>query len=189
MAAAVFSDPTALREIRNHVADQRPEIKHDLSAVRRESIRMALERAGEDPRLAEAAFDAFFAARQQVTLFDDARPALDAMAARFPLVSLSNGNADLARVGIAKYFRAAVSAREFGIGKPDARIFVAAAEAAGVAPEHVLHVGDDATLDVVGALNAGMQAAWLNRAGHAWPHEQQPDVAVRSLSELCDLLR
>ncbi|MFL6693309.1 MAG: HAD family hydrolase [Ramlibacter sp.] len=189
MAASLFSNPAALREIRNHVADQRPEIKHDLSAVRRESIRLALSRAGEDPSLAEPAFDAFFTARQQVDLFDDARPALEFMAARFPLVSLSNGNADLERVGIAQYFRAAVSAREFGIGKPDPRIFHAAAGAVDVLPQEVLHVGDDATLDVVGALNAGMQAVWLNRAGHQWPHEQQPDVTVKDLIQLCDLLR
>ena len=188
MAAALFSNPAALRDIRNHVADQRPEIKHDLSAVRRESIRLALYRAGEDPLMADPAFEAFFAARQQVQLFDDARPALEFMAARYPLVSLSNGNADLQRTGIAQYFRAAVSAREFGIGKPDPRIFVAAAGAADVLPEQVLHVGDDATLDVVGALNAGMQAAWLNRGDHQWPHEQQPDVTVKDLSQLCDLL-
>lgn len=188
MTAALFANPAALREIRNHVADQRPEFKHDLSAVRRESIRLALYRAGEDPLLAEPAFDTFFAARQQVDLFDDARPALEFLARRFPLVSLSNGNADLERVGIGRYFRAAVSAREFGIGKPDPRIFLAAAGAVDVQPEHVLHVGDDATLDVVGALNAGMQAAWLNRANHHWPHEQQPDVTVRDLSQLCALL-
>jgi FMN hydrolase / 5-amino-6-(5-phospho-D-ribitylamino)uracil phosphatase len=189
MAAALFSNPAALRDIRNHVADLRPEIKHDLSAVRRESIRLALDRAGEDPQLAEPAFEAFFAARQQVELFEEAREALEFMASRFPLVSLSNGNADLQRVGIAQYFRAAVSAREFGVGKPDPRIFHAAAGAADVLPEQVLHVGDDATLDVVGALNAGMQAAWLNRAEHHWPHEQQPHVTVKDLSQLCELLR
>lgn len=187
MTAALYANPAALREIRNHVADRRPEIKHDLSAVRRESIRLALDRAGEDPLLADAAFDTFFAARQQVELYGDARPALEFLAARFPLVSLSNGNADLERVGIGRYFRAAVSAREFGIGKPDARIFLAAAGAVDVAAEDVLHVGDDATLDVVGALNAGMQAVWLNRAGHDWPHEQQPHVTVRDLTELCAL--
>ncbi len=188
MAAALFSNPTALREIRNHVADRRPDLKHDLSAVRRESIRLALYRAGEDPLLADDAFEAFFAARQQVELFEDVRPALQSLSERFPLVSLSNGNADLERVGLAPFFRAAVSAREFGVGKPDPRIFHAAAGAVDVMPEHVLHVGDDATLDVVGALNAGMQAVWVNREDHAWPHPQRPHAMVTSLSQLCELL-
>jgi putative hydrolase of the HAD superfamily len=188
MAAALFSNPMALREIRNHVADHRPELKHDLSAVRRESIRLALYRAGEDPRMADAAFEAFFEARQQVELFDDVRPALQMLSERFPLVSLSNGNADLARVGLAPFFRAAVTAREFGVGKPDPRIFHAAAGAVDLVPQQVLHVGDDATLDVVGALNAGMQAVWVNREDHTWPHPQRPHATVASLTQLCELL-
>jgi putative hydrolase of the HAD superfamily len=188
MAAALFSNPAALRDIRNHVAEHRPELKYDLSAVRRESIRLALYRAGEDPLLAEPAFEAFFEARQQVDLFDDARPALEMLSRRYPLVSLSNGNADLRRVGLAAYFKAAISAREFGVGKPDPRIFHAAAGAVDVQPQDVLHVGDDATLDVIGALNAGMQAVWVNRGDHLWPHEQQPHATVRTLTELCGLL-
>src|SRR4051812_19810894 len=138
MAAALFSSPSALREIRDYMATNRPELKNDLSAVRRESIRLALYRAGENPLMAERAFEVFFAERQRVTLYEDALPALQFLAERFPLVSLSNGNADLGRVGIAPYFRAAISAREFGVGKPDPRIFVAAAGALEVMPQDVL---------------------------------------------------
>ncbi|WBY01616.1 HAD-IA family hydrolase [Ramlibacter tataouinensis] len=188
MAAALFSNPGALAEIRQHLAEQRPELRHDLSTLRRESIRLALYRAGEDPLLADAAFNAFFEARQQVELFEDVMPALQALSQRYPLVSLSNGNADLQRIGLAGYFRATVTAREFGVGKPDPRIFHAAAGAVDVLPHDVLHVGDDATLDVVGALNAGMQAVWVNRVDNLWPHEQQPHATVRTLAQLCELL-
>ena len=188
MAAALFSTPSALHEIRSHMLRRRPELKNDMSAMRRESIRLALYRAGENPLLAEAAFEAFFAARQVVTLFDDVLPALETLSARFPLVSLTNGNADLERVGLAPYFRAAISAREFGVGKPDPRIFHAAADALALAPEHVLHVGDDATLDALGAINAGMQAAWVNRTEQFWPHEPRPHLTMSNLTELCDLL-
>jgi putative hydrolase of the HAD superfamily len=187
--STLYADPAALRAIREEVGVQLAHLKHDLSAVRRESIRVVLERAGEDPSLAEPAFEAFFAARQQVELFEDARESLEFLSSRMPLVSLSNGNADLQRTGIAPYFKAAVSAREFGVGKPDPAIFHAAAKAAGVAAENVLHVGDDATLDVIGALNAGMQAAWVNREDHLWPHEQQPHVTVTDLRQLCALFR
>jgi putative hydrolase of the HAD superfamily len=189
MAAALFSSPSALREIRDYMATNRPELKHDLSAVRRESIRLALYRAGENPLLADKAFDVFFAERQRVDLFEDARPALEFLSARFPLVSVSNGNADLQRVGLSAFFCAAISAREFGVGKPDPRIFHAAAGAVDLTPQQMLHVGDDATLDALGAINAGMQAAWLNRADHLWPHELQPHVMVTNLTELCALVK
>ncbi|WP_395686029.1 HAD family hydrolase [Caenimonas koreensis] len=189
MAAALFSSPSALREIRDYMSTNRPDLRYDLSAVRRESIRLALYRAGENPLLAEEAFEVFFAERQRVTLFDDALPALEHLAQRFPLVSISNGNADVGRVGLARFFRASISAREFGVGKPDPRIFLAAAGAIDVQPEDVLHIGDDATLDVLGALNAGMQAGWVNRADHLWPHELQPQVTLAHLGELADLFR
>ena len=189
MAAALFSSPEALREIRAYMGQQRPDLKHDLSALRRESIRLALYRAGENPLLAETAFEVFFAERQKVTLFPDAEPALEFLASRYPLVSVSNGNADVARVGLGRYFCASISAREFGVGKPDPRIFHAAAGAADVPPEAVLHVGDDVLLDVLGARNAGMQAAWANRVQALWPHEETPELEFASLSELCDALR
>jgi putative hydrolase of the HAD superfamily len=188
MTAALFANRGALREIRGEMGAARPDLKHDMSSLRRESIRLALRRAGEDPQLAEPAFEVFFAERQRVTLFDDALPALQFLAARFPLVALSNGNADLHRIGLAHFFRAAICAREFGVGKPDPRIFLAAAGAVDTMPEGILHVGDDATLDGLGALNAGMQAAWLNRSDELWPHEQEPHVTLTHLGELQELL-
>jgi HAD superfamily hydrolase (TIGR01549 family) len=189
MAAALFSSPAALRDIRDHMAASRPELKHDLSALRRESIRLALYRAGENPLFAEQAFEVFFAERQRVTLFEDAGPALEFLAARYPVVSVSNGNADLVRMGLGGFFRATISAREFGVGKPDPRIFHAAAGAVDAPPETVLHIGDDATLDALGALNAGMQAAWLNRSDAMWPHEMEPQVTLTNLTELVELMR
>jgi FMN hydrolase / 5-amino-6-(5-phospho-D-ribitylamino)uracil phosphatase len=159
-----------------------------LSAVRREAIRLALHRSNEDPQLAEPAFDVFFAERNRVTLYEDALLALEFLAQRFPVVALSNGNADVKRIGLGKYFSASISAQEFGIGKPDARIFHAAAGAVDVSVQSILHVGDDATLDVLGALNAGMQAAWLNRPGERWPHDLEPHITVANLTELCDHL-
>jgi putative hydrolase of the HAD superfamily len=187
--AALGADRQTLRAVREQVGRERPDLAHDLSALRRESIRGLLQRAGDDPALAEPAFEVFFDERQRVELFEDALPALERLSARFPLVAVSNGNADVHRVGIGAHFRAAISAREFGVAKPDARIFHAAAQAAGVAPAQALHIGDDAHLDGVGALNAGMQLAWVNRQGHAWDHAPlQPHLTVRDLGALCDAL-
>ena len=183
------ADATRLKAVRAAVVQARPDLAHDLSALRRESIRAVLAQAGDDPALAEPAFEVFFAERQRVTLFDDALPALQRLSARFPVVALSNGNASIEQVGIAAHFSGAVSAREYGVAKPDVRIFHAAAEVAGVAPDEVLHVGDDAFLDGVGALRPGMQLAWVNRAAHAWDQgPSQPHATVPDLLALCRLL-
>jgi FMN hydrolase / 5-amino-6-(5-phospho-D-ribitylamino)uracil phosphatase len=193
MTAALFSSPTALREIREHmhnvILKRKPEIAHDLSAIRRESIRLALYRAGDNPLLAEAAFDVFFAERNRVEFYEDTLPAIADLSRRFPLVSLSNGNAQLDRVGLSEYFKAAVSATNFGVAKPNSQIFNEAARLAGVQAHQVLHVGDDAAADVIGALDAGMQAVWLNRQGKVWPYSNvQPTLEIASLAELTALL-
>ena len=72
----------------------------------------------------------------------------------------------------------------FGVGKPDPRIFHEAAARAGVPAEAVLHIGDDAHLDGVGALGAGMQCVWINRDGHDWPSELSQPLTYASLSDL-----
>ena len=128
----------------------------------------------------------FFAERQRVDLFDDALPALAFWSQRYPVVALSNGNADVHRVGIGQHFHASVSAKSLGVAKPDVRIFEAGAQAAGVQPHEVLHIGDDALLDCVGALAAGMQVAWVNREGQAWlSSDSRPHLEVRDLHALC----
>ena len=158
---------------------------HDLSALRRESIRTALRRADEDPNLADPAFEAFFAERQRVELYDDALPALKWLSERYPLVAISNGNADIHLTGVGRWFRTAFNARAFGSGKPHAPIFRAAAASVDLLPRDVLHVGDDAALDVVGALDAGMQAAWLVRDERPWEHDARPQLIVPNLHALC----
>jgi len=162
-ACALAAQQGVVRRIRAEVQAEHAGLAHDLGALRREAIRRILVRAGDDPALADAAYAVFLAARQEVTLFGDALPALQALAARWPLVALSNGNADVQRVGIGRFFQASVSAADVGVAKPDARIFRLGAEAAGVPPGALLHVGDDALLDAQGALDAGLQAVWLRR--------------------------
>jgi putative hydrolase of the HAD superfamily len=187
-ATAAAHDITALRTWRNRVANARPDLAHDLSALRRESLRLALHHAGDDPALADPAFEVFFAQRQRVTLYDDALPGLQALAARYPILALSNGNASVQVVGLGAFFRGAMSAQEFGIGKPDPRIFQAACARLGFAPHEVLHVGDDLALDVRGALGAGQPAVWINRDGKEHPDDLAHVPAAATLTELVNWL-
>lgn len=182
-------DLASMRRLREQVAGELPEFAHDLSALRREAIRRALVSAGDDPALAAEAFDVFFAERQRVECFDDVKPALERLASRYTLVALTNGNADLERIGLAPWFRAGfVGAREVGIGKPDARIFQVACERLGCAPDDVLHVGDDLLLDVAGAQGAGLHAGWIERVPADAPAPQRLAWHGRDLLALADRL-
>ncbi len=188
-ATAAVHDTSSLRGLRNEVERRHPEWQHDLSRIRRESIRLALQQQGEDPALADAAFEVFFAARQQVELYADVLPALERLAARWPILALSNGNADVQRVGLGRYFAGSLSAREFGIGKPEAAIFHAACTRLGAPPAQVLHIGDDVALDIDGALQAGLRAAWVRRGEDAAARPRHaPHHTVSDLLALADSL-
>ncbi len=192
-SAPILSSPQVLRDLRVQFEAMRPELAGDMRALRLGSIRLVLDMSKEDPGLAEAAYDAFYAARQQVDFFDDALPALEWLSQRFPLVAVSNGNANLKLTGGHQFFRASLNPQSFGSGKPDAAIFHAAADAAGCAPGRMLHVGDDPDLDVAGAIAAGAQAAWVVRSEEAsaaqWSRSSPPPhLIVRDLRALCQAL-
>jgi putative hydrolase of the HAD superfamily len=79
-----------------------------------------------------------------------------------------------------------------GVRKPDPRILLEACQAAGVAPEKAMYVGDVAENDVLAANRAGMVSVLLWRAEGEPPQyvgELKPDHIVRSLDDLPALLK
>jgi len=186
--ARMLSDAPVRSQLRKSVVEAHPELAHDFSALRLAYLHRALAQAGDDSALAHSAFAVFFAERQRVTLFPDALAALAALAARYPVVAVSNGNADVTKVGLGAYFVGSVSAQSCGVAKPHIDIFHAAARSVQCDPSEVLHVGDDAHLDVLGALNAGMQAAWINRDAKVWSQSQTPHVTATDMAALCTSL-
>lgn len=182
----------AMRALRDKVVSEHPHLAHDYTRQRLITLERMLREAGDDVALVQPAFDAFFAARCQVEHYDDSIEALDRLAARVPLAALSNGNADLHRIGLMHLFRFQLGAREHGAAKPDASIFHAACARLDCAPSQVLHVGDDVEMDVLGAHQAGMRACWINRAdangqARSWPRQDfHPDLAFPTLIALAD---
>ena len=178
-----------MRALRECVVAEYPQHAHDLSLLRRLTIERALRESGGDVALAEAAYAIFFAERNRVDFYPDAPEALRRIAARVPLAAVSNGNADLAAIGIGDFFRFQLGAREHGAAKPSASIFHAACEQLGVPPHEVLHVGDHIEMDVLGAARAGLRTCWLDREGLTWPHaDVRPDLHFASLAALADWL-
>ncbi len=175
-----------LRALREQVAREHPELRFDFSALRRATLRRAMQPLGMGERDVERAFQVFFAARNRVELYADVPRALDSLRGRFRLASITNGNASVEAVGLSGYFEVSVSARDAGVAKPEPGIFAHAVERLGLEPHQVVHVGDDLELDVVGALGAGLNAVWVNRAREPIDAGATPTVA--SLDELPGLL-
>ena len=124
-----------MRALRERIWAEHPHLQHDFTETRLISLRQAMLPLGAVEADVQRAFSLFFEARNQVELFDGVKAALARLSAVVPIVSLSNGNADLHRIGIAQHFVGSVSAREFGRAKPDPAIFNAAASAIAVRSE------------------------------------------------------
>jgi 2-haloalkanoic acid dehalogenase type II len=175
----------SLRAQRAQVAGRFPEHSHDLSFLRHRALKDLFGAAGHAESLADDALEVFFSARNRVEFYDDVRPSLERLHARYRLFAISNGNADLERCGIADLFDGHVTARSAGAAKPDPRIFAALLKLTGVGAAQVLHVGDDPLADVVGATQAGMQAVWINRDAREWPEAfAAPARTITTLAEI-----
>ena len=182
-------DLDSMRALRVQVAREFPDRRHDFTWLRLESLRRHARDAGYADSMAQEAFEVFFRTRNEVVLYDDVRSTLEILVRDYRLFAISNGNADLAVIGLAQYFEASLTAREAGMLKPDPRIFEILLDRAGLRAEEAAHVGDDADADVEGARRAGVLPIWLNRTGVAWPlTSPAPSLVVGGLDELPDML-
>ncbi len=169
---------------------RRPELLHDMSRLRIESLKELSDEAGIGHDWIDEAFDVFFRARQRVQLYDDVEPVLERLSEEYTLVAVSDGNADIALTGVGRWFDFSVSAAEVGHRKPHPLVFETAMSKAGVSSDETVHIGDDQHKDIFGACEAGICTVWLNRRGRDWVHtECEADYHIRSLAELPEILR
>jgi 2-haloalkanoic acid dehalogenase type II len=174
-----------MRAARMQLAAREPHNAHDFTYLRIASLAKHARECGYDESIADAAFEIFIAARNQLDLFADVRPGLHRLRARYALATLSNGNADLGRIGLADSFSVSLNARGVGAAKPDRRCFERLVADLRLEPQQVIYVGDDPLLDVEAARAAGLATAWMNRTGQTWPATvRRADIDVSDCVEL-----
>lgn len=178
-----------MRDLRTRVFAENAHLVHDMSALRQLTIEHALRDSGGDLGLLDAAYEVFYAERNKVEYYPDSLAALERIAAQVPVAAVTNGNADLDRVGIGHLFAFTLGSREHGVAKPDASIFHAACDRLSCAHGDVLHVGDHIEMDVAGAARAGLRTCWINREDRRWEHPTlAPDLEFDTLIALADWL-
>ena len=167
-----------------------PTLRHRLSALRRLVLEDALRASGyeEAETLAAEAFEVFFDARNDVAYFEGTLEALEALSRRYTLAALSNGNADIQRLGLERIFAFHFNAEGVGAPKPQPAMFEAALQRAGLGPEQAVHIGDHAVDDVQGAAAVGMKTVWVNESGAPWPGPgPAPDWVVPNIPALLEI--
>ena len=110
-------------------------------------------------------------AKYELVLFDDVKPALEALAGKhLKLGLISNADRDVSplldKLGILSFLSVRLTSQEAGASKPYPRIFLTGTERMGVAPAEALYVGDQWAVDVQGARGAGMQSLLLDRGNY-----------------------
>jgi putative hydrolase of the HAD superfamily len=100
-------------------------------------------------------------------LYPEVLEVLENLHPRFPLAVISNFDGRLRmileRLGVSKFFSHVFISSELGADKPDPEIFRRALSAIHLAPNEVLHVGDDPERDWKAATNAGLSIFELDR--------------------------
>ena len=169
-----------LRASRLALAAREPHNAHDFTYLRIASLAQHARECGYDESISEQAFEIFIAERNRVDFYPDVRAGLARLSTRYAMATLSNGNADLGRIGIADLFSVSLNARGIGAAKPDRRGFERLVQDLNLRPHEVIYVGDDPVLDVEAGRAAGLKTAWMNRTGQPWPATLGPadfDVA------------
>jgi 2-haloacid dehalogenase len=158
-------------------------------AIGERSVAFVLERAGIPCSMDEVR--SLVAAIEKLSPFPEVPAALARLHVRYKLVVLSNGDPDMleaARQYHGLAFDRLISVAEAGAFKPHVATYRKAAEIMGVRMDNVLFVANHA-FDCIGAKSAGMRSAFINRRQRpfgATPH--QPDIVVRTMTELADLM-
>lgn len=186
--AAEHLDHDALFEFKKSVWKRHPELAHNVTAMRVQTLFELQVNAGFDEKTAREgarlAFDAFLAERHKVELYEEALGVLEGLARDYTLGALTNGNADIYKTDAAEYFDFAFLAEDIGASKPHPDMFEAALAHAKVEPHEVVHVGDDPDHDIRGAREAGMRTVWMNGRGKDWPGGDRADREISTLAEL-----
>jgi putative hydrolase of the HAD superfamily len=169
-----------------------PQLKHDVTALRIASYTLAITELTNDKLFASAlahqAVDEFMLHRSNFTVPEASLNLLAKLAAKFPLIAITNGNVDTKKIGLAPYFTNIYHPALGFKSKPDSAMFKHACENLHIANDQLLHVGDCGHADIAGALLSGCQAAWLNKYKVGKTLSILPHIELHQLNELEELL-
>ena len=182
--------------LRQALRETEPDIYHDVTEWRRRAVEQAMLDAGltasEAALGAEASMAHFAKWRSRIDVPQETHDTLAALAEKWPLVAITNGNAQPELFGLGDYFEFVLRAGPDGRSKPFNDMYHLAAKRLNVPLGEILHVGDDLTTDVAGAIRCGMQACWIKPENadlmQAFDSRLLPHVEISRLASITTLI-
>ena len=187
-----YFDFKSVITFRRQLMEQRSDLKKRVTALRQYSLSQLLVSIGcpesRADEIADAIMEEFMHWRHEVDYFPGTEAALAQLSRHYKIGAVTNGNVDIKRLPVGRYFDFGIRAEEYNSEKPEPTLFLKALEMSGVEPKQTLHVGDCLNADVSGARALGIHTAWFNPGDKVLPDDQYPDFTIRSLPELLGVL-
>lgn len=146
---------------------EQPNIHHDVNLWRWRTLQKILLKSGltkyEAQVGADQAMDIIIHWRNKINITENTHKILSALNSKWPLIAITNGNANPKILGLHKYFYDILISGKHGKAKPHTDMFYLAAKKLGIACKYILHVGDNLITDIQGALFANMQTCWIDQ--------------------------
>lgn len=181
-------DVHSMRDLRHELLRQEPELGKKITELRRRIIQQAMHMSDisshRATHLSNEAIEAFLTARNNIQFFDGALASLQQLSKRYTLGALSNGNADIRRIGLEGIFTFAFSAETVGAPKPDPKLFHAALAHTKTQPTEMIYVGDDPILDIDAAKRVGLHTIWVKNPERIETGETVADETIDNISDL-----
>jgi len=186
--AKLFYQKENLMSLRQQFNKQHPDKKYFPTIMRKTLLKQCFLQSGLSNNKAEeameVAFSIFIKERNNVDFFPETLNILKTLSKQYPIIALTNGNADLSLIGINEYFTAHFSAESTGRAKPDTRMFTEALAATENKPAYTLHIGDHPTEDILAASSLGINTIWFNQNKNMDSSLCNPTVEIHALSDL-----
>ena len=179
-------DLQKISQYRDQILSEEPGLGNRLTEFRSRVIQAALTHQGFDDSetIAGEAIEIFLTARNQVEFFPGALDTIERVSNQYQLGALTNGNADIMRLGLEKYFSFSFSAEEVGAPKPSPDLFHKALSHTGVGAIEMVYVGDDRVKDIDAANEVGLKTIWLRNERRAGLAKSEPDAIIETITEL-----
>jgi len=180
-------------QIRDRLLKKNPDLKYQLSTLRElyfiELGLLAGYSESEAKQMASSSFEIFFNERNNVVLFEGVEDCLNDLKEQYSLGVITNGNADLKKIGIDHYFDFSFSASDLKASKPDPIMFEAVKEFTGCTGQQICHVGDHPLLDVKASHDCEMNPIWFNKEGLDWPVAEIEPLEVNDWNEMEEAIK
>ena len=184
-----FNDFLSLRE---ELIKEDASIEWDISKLRKEIFRKKISHITPPnlrDEIVDKAFDIFITRRHEIELFDGVKESLENLSKKYILGVLTNGNADVYRFDIGRYFKFSISSLEAKNSKPNRAHFDKAIELVDdIQFDQILHIGDHQINDILGAYNLGIDTLWFNNNNEKWTQDFPKPDEFKSWDKLTKII-